>query len=472
MDSTRVDEALDGSRPMSQWSNEELFSLPAGDVAELQLAGVRRRYEQLRPQIRLLGRLAEDLDVSVISTLNDVTSLCLPHTTYKSYSVTHVEQGRYDKLTRWLQSLTAHDLSAVDVAGCESLESWLDAIEAVTPLRMRCSSGTSGKISFYPRSLAEERHQINSFVRSHGAFRQEPDSGLATGEVDYYSPAAVATGRHNTPAQFRLLREHIFAGRSGEHVHTLGDGHWDVDMIWLSGRLQAAEARGELAPMKLTPYLAALREKIGKQPAAGGQIDAFVDELIDAAGRRIFLFAPFHQMIPLAQEFEKRGATGSFAPDSYVLTGGRPGSKGVDFPTGWLELCQRVFPFRYVEVYGMTELTNSARLCASGVFHMPPSVVLWLLDPDTSQPLPREGVRTGRLAVFDLMPTTYWGGAITGDRVTIDWDARCSCGRIGPTISPEIVRYSNLRDDDKITCAKSPEAYQRAVELTLGAVEA
>jgi hypothetical protein len=471
MDSSYVADLLDGPRPLSQWSNEELFSMPTADVEELQHHGVRQRYEQARPQIRLLDRLASDLGVTAIDDLDDVTPLCLPHTTYKSYSVTHVEQGRYDKLSRWLDSLTAHDVSSVDVTGCESLESWLDAIEAATPLRVRCSSGTSGKISFYPRSLAEERHQINSFVRSHGAFRDEPDSGLATGDVDYYSPAPVATGRHNTPAMFRLLREHVYAARPGDHVHTLGDGHWDVDMMWLSGRLQMAEARGELAAIKLTPYLAGLRDKLANQVSASGQVEAFINELTAAGGRRIFLFAPFHQLIPLAQEFKNREIRSHFTPDSYVLGGGRPGSKGVDFPDGWYELCQDVFPYPYAEVYGMTELTTSARLCSSGMFHMPPSVVLWLLDPDSSRPLSRSGVQTGRLAVFDLMPTTYWGGAITGDRVTIDWEARCPCGRTGPTISPDIVRYSNLRDDDKITCSKSPEAYQKAIELTLGVIE-
>jgi hypothetical protein len=466
-----VVEVLDGERPLSFWSNEELFFLPVQDVAAMQLAGIRLRYEQMRPGIKLLDRLATDLGVDQIETLDDITALCLPHTTYKSYSATHVEQGRYDKLTRWLQSLTAHDLSSVAVGDCESLESWLDALESATPLRMRCSSGTSGKISFYPRSLVEERHQINSFIRSHGPFRDEADSGLASGEVDYYSPAAVSTGRHNTPAQFRLLREQVYAGRPGEHVHTLGDGHWDVDMIWLSGRMQAAEARGDRTPLKLTPYLTSLREKLANQPTTAAQVDSFVDALEAAANQRIFLFAPFHQMIPLAQEFVARDSVSSFAADSYVLTGGRPGSKGVDFPEGWLELCQKVFPYPYVEVFGMTELTTSARLCAAGLFHMPPSVVLWLLDPDTSRPLPRVGEQTGRLAVFDLMVTTYWGGAITGDQVTIDWDAHCSCGRLGPTISPDITRYSNLRDDDKITCSKSPEAYQKAIELTLGALD-
>jgi len=35
----------------------------------------------------------------------------------------------------------------------------------------------------------------------------------------------------------------------------------------------------------------------------------------------------------------------------------------------------------------------------------------------------------------------------------------------------DIVRYMNLRDDDKITCAKSADAYAKTVDFVLGEVD-
>lgn len=451
-------------------TSEDLFNLEWPDVQELQAAALRRRFEQMRPKIRVLDRLAADLSISNIGDIADATPLFLPHTMYKSYSATSIEQGRYHKLTQWLSGLTAIDLSKVDTSACDSLESWLDQIEAQTPLRPVCSSGTSGKISFFPRGVPEIDFRVRNYLQINGAYRDEADSGLASGEVDFFAPWPVATGRHNLPSFFQSLRDTVFKERPGQHVHILGNGHWDVDMLWLSGKLRAAEAKGELGALKLTPAMERIRARLlSQQVAADACVDRFIETLmVEQRGKRIFLFAPFDRMIPLAQECKKRGLKADFAPDSYVLGGGRSGSKGVAFPDGWLELCQEIFPFPIQEVYGMTESTGTARRCPAGQFHLPPWIVLFLLDPDTSQPYERTGVKTGRLALFDLLPTSYWGGIITGDRITIDWRGGCSCGRKGPFIHSDIVRYSNLRDDDKVTCSKSPDAYEKAVELTLG----
>jgi hypothetical protein len=456
---------------LNRMGGAQLFDIDWPELQELQLAVMRRRFEEMRPRIRVLDRLAEDLDIDRFTKPEDATPLFLPHTMYKSYAVSHVENGRFDRMTAWLSGLTTHDLSHVDVSGCDSLESWLDTLEAQTPLRPVCSSGTSGKVSFFPRGVAEAAYRTYNFLDIHSAYRDEPDSGLASGEVEYFAPWPVATGRHNMPAHFQSLREIVFKDHP-ERMHILGKGHWDVDMLLLSGRLRQAEARGALADLQLTPAMERVRERLLKEQAsAQGNIDAFIHELfVEARGKRIFLQAAFGQLIPLAQEAKKRGLKAEFGPGSYVLGGGRSGSKGMVYPDGWLELCQEVFPYPYNETYGMTESTGTARLCAGGHFHVAPWVAIFQLDPDTSAPLPRSGVQTGRLALFDLLPTSYWGGLITGDRITVNWDGGCTCGRKGPYVHNDVVRYSNLRDDDKVTCSKSPDAYEKAVELTLGTI--
>ncbi|MBV9842265.1 MAG: hypothetical protein JOY99_12195 [Sphingomonadaceae bacterium] len=450
--------------------NEVLFSYDPSAVQEQQFELIRARFAGMRSKIGVLGRLADDLAINDISAAEDITALCFPHTTYKSYSLSYIEQGRFDRLNKWFGSLTAHDLSRVDLNGVDSMEGWLNRVEAATSVRALCSSGTSGKISFFPRDLSEHRLQFRAFLKANAGYRNEPNSGLESGEIDYFAPWPIASGRQSMPNFFRQLDEVLFKDKPGKHVHTLGNGHWDVDLLWLSGRISAAERKGELAALQLTPKMTELRERLVAERQAGpDNMEEFFEELfVRQKGKRLFLFAPYNQMIPLAQECIRRELRPDFAPGTYVLAGGRSGSKGVAFPDDWEELCHSVFPGPYQEVFGMTETTASARLCSGGHFHQPPWIATFLLDPDTSAPLERRGVKTGRYAFFDLMPSSYWGGIITGDRITMNWDGDCPCGRSGPYMHQDITRYGNLRDDDKITCSKSPDAYEKAVELTLG----
>jgi hypothetical protein len=459
---------------LADWDSEALFDIDYDVLQAFQLKAMRKRLRDMLPKIRVLRRLAEDIEMDGIEKAEDITALCFPHTMYKSYSATYVEQGRFDKMTQWLGGLSAIDLSSIDATSCESLEQWLDLIEEKTIIRPLCSSGTSGKISFYPRTQEELENRLKNFVDIHGKYRDEQASRLGSGEIDFFTPYPLATGRHNLPSMFQSLRDILFKG-DASHVHTLGQGHWNVDLLWLSGRIKSAEAKGELAALKLTPAMERMRAELAvQQEQATGEVDRFIETLmIDNKGKEIFLHAGYPVLIPLAQECRKRGLKADFGPGTYVLGGGPPSAKGMaNIPEDWAELCQDVFPYTIHRSYGMTESTGAGRRCPHGHYHVPPTNALFLLDPDTSRPLPREDVQTGRYAFFDLLAQHHWGGTITGDRVTIDWNGHCPCGRKGPFIHDEIVRYMNLRDDDKITCAKSPDAYEKAVELTLGMLPA
>ena len=59
-----------------------------------------------------------------------------------------------------------------------------------------------------------------------------------------------------------------------------------------------------------------------------------------------------------------------------------------------------------------------------------------------------------------------WGGVITGDEITIDWDNECACGQSTLHLGPSIQRYSDKTDDgDKITCTATPDAHQEAMSF-------
>jgi hypothetical protein len=62
--------------------------------------------------------------------------------------------------------------------------------------------------------------------------------------------------------------------------------------------------------------------------------------------------------------------------------------------------------------------------------------------------------------LFDLLAESYWGGFLSGDRVTLYWDEDCACGWKGVRVDRDIRRFSEMEGgDDKISCAGTEEAY-------------
>jgi hypothetical protein len=117
----------------------------------------------------------------------------------------------------------------------------------------------------------------------------------------------------------------------------------------------------------------------------------------------------------------------------------------------------------------MKEVSGYHFGCEFGNFHLQPWVIPFVLDSDTSKPLPRENVQIGRAAFFDLRMDGMWGGIITGDHIELHWDGDCECGRSSPFISPNINRFSDLKGgSDKITCAATPQAYADAMSYLTG----
>jgi hypothetical protein len=114
--------------------------------------------------------------------------------------------------------------------------------------------------------------------------------------------------------------------------------------------------------------------------------------------------------------------------------------------------------------YGMSETLGGAMACELGNYHSLASSILYILDLETGDPLPRQGTQTGRHAFIDLNAESYWGGFVTGDKVTVTWD-RCACGRNGPYFHPDIERLSEAEGgDDKVSCSGSADAHKEATD--------
>ncbi|WP_131786767.1 hypothetical protein [Protofrankia symbiont of Coriaria ruscifolia] len=241
-------------------SYEAMHSVSRRDLTELQTAALRMRFTQLRDRIVVLKTMADEQGVTAIERIDDAAPLLFQHTVYKSYPVSLVTDGRFDRLTRWLDRLTVRDLSAVDVAGYEGVDGWLRALQSQTDLRPVHSSGTTGTMSFLPRTVGEADRM---FVTARLGLVPGLDP-FAVGE-DRYRHTVWPAFRHGGSAIMQFadhLVRHVAGGE--ERFHALHPGRMSSDVLFLAGRLRAAQARGDVDALDPGPALRARKAEFDR----------------------------------------------------------------------------------------------------------------------------------------------------------------------------------------------------------------
>jgi hypothetical protein len=446
-------------------SARAMHALDPDELSALQQAAMRRRFADLRDRIPVLKVMADQQGVDSVEDFDDVVPLLFEHGVYKSFPPALIERGRFDLLTQWLDRLTSHDLGAVSVDDCDSLDSWFATLDDCTPLRVSHSSGTTGAVSFLPRS-AHEWGLLGSTLRlealdAAGRSVNDQVNFDVIWPLHRWGYSAILRGA-DAYARFLAGDESRF--------HALTAGRMSADVMFMAGRLRAAAARGELDAVRLSPTMMKRREEFAAmQLEMRDMLPRFLENTTsELAGRRVFIIGTWASLYDLASSALAEGKRQMFAPDSVIFAGGGP--KGQVVPTDWEDKVREFAGVDQIQhLYGMSEVMGMNRLCERGRFHVPPWVVPFVLDPDTGAPFPRSGVQSGRAAFLDLMAQSYWGGFVSGDAVTISWD-NCPCGRKTPHFARSIVRLSDERGgDDKITCAAAPDAHANALEfLTSG----
>ena len=91
------------------------FDQQMSDMTPLQLRAAQELFEERRTQIPLVNRRAEEAGIDRINSLQDIVPLLFAHTVYKSYPPSFVEQGRWDRMLQWLNTLSVDDVMSVDV---------------------------------------------------------------------------------------------------------------------------------------------------------------------------------------------------------------------------------------------------------------------------------------------------------------------------------------------------------------------
>ena len=470
MTNSRIETFMNDPIAFFDRSITKMHQIPRDELELLQREAMARRFAEHRESISMLRKLADRLGIKELREFDDVVPLFFAHTAFKSYPASLLDKKRFDLMTKWLDTLTSHDLSRVDVAGCESIDEWIDRLDAQTPLEVITSSGTTGTISIIPKEKAGaiqgmELWKMFLFQR----FGKEPTPEELDPQVDVIWPN-YAKGKLGHLRIADMLKR-SFTGGDESRFHALYTEEVSADLMFLASKLRRAASRGELDRVQVDPKLLARKSEFEAMEARRPQeMAAFFERCTrQLAGKRVFMTGAYHLMYELAVEGLKRGVKNVFAVDSAILTGG--GLKGFVLPENYMDVIKEFLGVdRIQEGYGMSEISAFHWACDEGRYHVQPWVIPFLLDPDTSEPLPREGVRTGRAAFYDFLNRSHWGGVISGDEITIDWSAPCRCGLASVHIAHEIMRYSEKKGapDDRISCSATEEVKTEALRFMQG----
>ena len=434
---------------------ESRYDIPFEDVRAAQIEAVNERFQERKDAIKLLGHRAREAGLDAVRSHEDMVQLLFPHTAYKSYPESWLVEERWDRMGKWLDTVSTYRVPPQDKSKYADIDAWMTGL-AEQGFYVSCSSGTTGKSAML----------------------------VASGkDLDWCRKEAVAAyswGSGVKPAQDRIMfgmAAVASAPRSnatGEaYVAALQDPNFErfqypVPPITVGGLtkmvvLRKSIADGTAKPGDIQQYeeMSAIRQK-----AVDDAVGLTAEAAIKARAHKLHVTGLWAGLYNVAKAVRDMGYSAKdFNPENSIYVGG--GLKRAVLPDDYREFVYETFniaPERNYQNYSMQELHSGNPKCQKGGrYHLPPWLVPLVLNKDGSELLPIEkGEYEGRAAFFDLSMDGRWGGVISGDKVSIDFSP-CPCGHRGPTIRDNIARYADLEGDDKIGCAGTVDAYVRGV---------
>jgi hypothetical protein len=428
-------------------ATDHAFDHHREEIEPRQIEAANGLFQELKDRIPVLARRARETGTDRIETFGDIVPLLFAHTVYKSYPESFVDKGRWDRMLAWLTTLSADDLTGIDISGVETADDWLDRLKA-NGCMVLATSGSSGKVSFLPASAADKALKVRHFKHATGWPRNVGNNQF---EAFWLGPIE---GPNSAIEAGQITRD-IWAKPGG--FHYLIKEPLRIADVSAGAALMKAMRDGTASPSEIATFQA-------KQAQAGARMGeglrAFTDQLLAHRHEPVMVSGLWAQHLQIIDRAYELGIPdGDFHPDSRISAGG--GIKGVALPDDYKERVDRFYgKVQRPGAYGMTEMAQVMPRCEAMRYHRPPGLIWLQLDRPGEQLVnARDCVVEGRFAFLDLLYTGRWGGVITGDKVEIDWSETCPCGRPGPTILDTITRFAQGGEDDHIGCAGTIDAY-------------
>ncbi|HEX8057608.1 MAG TPA: hypothetical protein VF481_13175 [Novosphingobium sp.] len=429
------------------------FDIPFSELLPQQIEAINERFQDRVGQIKLLQNRAEEGGITEIRRMEDIVPLLFAHTAYKSYPEGWLIDRKWDRMGKWLDTVSTHRVKPVDPAAVSGLDSWLELLMDQGHF-VGCSSGTTGKCAMMNGTTFDMEFSGHALLQAQiwAGLAPNHDRKIIAVGMTASTPKNNATGAPMVEA-FTDPAAPPFAPNVPKI--TIGS---IVDMVVLRKKI----ADGTALPADLEYY-----EEQSKIRAAAmdSAVEQTAQAFIDNRDRKLHimgLFGPFYQVAEMVRE---RGYSAKDFAENTMFSSG--GLKRAQVPENYKQIVFDTFnitPERICHTYGMQEINTTAPRCSANRYHIAPWVMLLVLDESGENliPPPATGEAEGRAAFFDLSMDGRWGGVISGDKIRATWEP-CACGNSSPSVHEDIQRYADLAEGDKIACSGTIDAYVRGV---------
>jgi hypothetical protein len=427
------------------------YEKPAHELRPLQLAAVNERFEALVDRIPLLRNRARDNGITGIRTASDLVPLLFAHTAYKSYPESWIADNQWDRMGKWLQTVSANPVGTLDLEGVTDLDQWIQRLETVGHY-VTCSSGTTGK----PALISCSKQDLDYSGRISVAALSWALGIEPTGDFKLMGVGGTSKAARSTAVSDYMIN----AFSSPETAYMPG---FEITIGQISKMISM---RRKVVEGMATPDEIAAFEQVAKLRTAAmeGLQAATVKDYIDSREHKMLIGGMWGLLFPIAEGIRAQGYGGKdFHPDNVLFIAG--GLKRTSLPADFMTTVLETFnvkPSRLHQVYAMQEMNAQFPRCRAGRYHIPAWVMLIMLNDAGDAVLDTRpvGEIKGRAAFYDFSIEGRWGGVISGDKVSADYGV-CACGHQGPTVGPDIVRYADLESGDKLSCSGTMDAYMR-----------
>jgi hypothetical protein len=448
-----VNTTSEADRLVSLIDDNNPFEMSQEELLPRQLEAVNERFQQRLGEIKLLQNRAEEGEVSEVREMADIVPLLFAHTAYKSYPENWLLESRWDRLGKWLDTVSTYRVPKVDTSDVKGLDEWLGML-AENGHYVSCSSGTTGKCAMMDTSASDLAFAGKALLQNvvwAGLAPNHDRKMISMGQVAS-TPKNVATGRPMVEA-FSREGEMPFAP--------------NVPPITIGGITEMVVLRKKIADGTAQPSDIAYYEEQAqaRAEAVSSAVEQAAEAMIEHRHDRLHLMGLYGPLFQVAELVRAKGFSGKdFQENSLFVSGGL---KRAQVPDEYKQIIHETFNLtqdRICQAYGMQELNTNAVRCSAGRYHMAPWVVLLLLDESGEHLIdrPATGEVEGRAGFFDLSLDGRWGGVISGDKVRATWEP-CACGNRSPSIHEDIQRYADTATGDKIACSGTIDAYVRGV---------
>lgn len=431
---------------------EDRFEACAAELLPLQLEAIGERFTARVDSIKLLQNRADTGGISEIASASDVVPLLFAHTAYKSYPESWLFEQKWDRMARWLATVSSYPIAPVE-GEVDGLDDWLRRLEEQGHF-VACSSGTTGKCAMMDGTMEDLTFAADDLL---AAIRW-------TGLTPNKDRRLIGLG------QVAMTRRNMTTGRPMAEAFSHPDFppfSPNVPPITVGGILEMVLLRKKMAEGTARPSEVAHYEAVSAQREKdmASSLEQAVEALIANRHMPLHILGMLGPLFRVAEVVRAKGYSGKdFQPNSSFVSGGLKRAQVPEDYRAFIFDTFNIAEERVAQTYAMQEINSQCPRCSHGRYHVPPWMLLLLLDEAGETvigPHPT-GEHEGRAAFFDLSLDGRWGGVISGDKIRVTWD-RCGCGNHSPSINPDIQRYADLANGDKIACSGTIDAYVRGV---------